>query len=477
MAVAVTLKELRDKLGIETNARNYTDCPFCGGKKKLHFSDEKEMWNCFNCKSSGRALTFYARYQLGMDSLPSDKEERSKLSKQLQEFMGYTDDSAVNRPAPKRPTGPKRPVAKDSQLHAVYTAMASLAIFTLSSEHKKELKKRGLTTRQIERNGYRTFPAKTQIPAHIVDLYNSVDPALKDGFSRKKAEQIQLGLYVAKQLEERGHKLDGIPGFYKFGEHWCLIYCPGILIPTRNISGQIVVWQVRRKFEPKYLTLSCSEYPGAVDDNISRCHFPLSNDPLANEIRVIFTEGPLKADVSKALTNDPCAFVAIPGINNTKDLLRNCKAIRKAGVTELHNALDMDRLTNPNVREGSAKLCTEIQKRGLKVVPMYWGEQYATEQLTIYRWIAKSRRVAVPSSPPRLSVYDKLNLVADALYKAGINPGKQSENSQYWEPSTKGIDDYLFSNIQRKKHTQTARKDLIRSYHETLLRINSDAAL
>ena len=155
---------------------------------------------------------------------------------------------------------------------------------------------------------------------------------------------------------------------------------------------------------------------------------------------------------------------------NTKDLLENCKFFKKAGVTEIHNALDMDRLTNPNVRRGSAELDKALLEKGLKVIPMYWAEKYATEQLMIYQVIARVRGVTVPSYNYRLPVFEKLNIVADALNRAGIDPGKAA---QYWDPDTKGIDDYLFSLRPQKMHQPTERTQMIQDYRQTILRINA----
>lgn len=473
----ISLAELRSKLGIEVNSRGYADCVFCGGKKKLHFKDDEGFWRCPVCRSSGRTLHLYARYQLGMETLPDDKKERAKLSKQLSEFMGYTDpEIRKNRPAPP-PKAPKQPVASDEQLHTVYSALASLAEFRLTAEHKQALKKRGLTGSIIERNGYRTYPTKTRVPAQIVNLYNQVDPALRAGLSSKKAAQIQFGLHVAQELELRGHNLEGIPGFYKFGPHWCLSYHPGIMIPTRNIHGQIVIWQVRKDYgDTKYITLSCADMPGAVTDNVSRCHFPIGNAKLDTPgVKVIFTEGPLKADVALALTKDPCIFAAIPGVSNTKDLLRNCKALTDAGITTMFNALDMDRYTNHNVREPAADLCAAIGKRGIQVIPMCWGEQYAVKTLDAYASIAKLRGVQVPPIDYRATVFEKLDNVSASLHKAGIEYGKDLPKAiRHWEPQTKGIDDYLYSKIQRKEHTQKEKANHLHLYHATLLRINED---
>lgn len=532
----ISLAELRDKLGIDVNAGSNANCPFCGktSRKTLHFDDRTNLWRCASCEASGGVLHLYARYQLGMESLPSDKAERKKIRRDMYEFMGYNNPVIRrNRPKPK-PVPQALEAAPDAQVHAVYSAMASLAEFHLSADHKKALRKRGLPDGIIERNGYRTFPYRTRIPAEIVKLYDSVDPALRKDFSSKKASQIQLGLHVAHQLEERGFDLTGIPGFYKFGSHWCLTYTPGLLIPTRNILGEIVRWQVRKDFgETKYMTLSCGTKPGAVNGEVSRCHFPLGNAKLTNPAaKVIFTEGPLKADIASALNRDPSIFMAVHGVNNTKDLYANCEKLKEAGISTVYNAFDMDRYTNPNVRRSTSAICEQMKAIGFDVIPMCWGNEHAAKLLADYcsilqeksiplpdltehfsqeeqiqtlsnalclagipfqpaalkgapgnillaacRSIVRSRSVPVPVTIYPLSVFDKLNIVADALNRAGIDPGKKKDkdsHDDYWEPTTKGIDDYLFSQIQRKEHTQTERTDYIRSYHETLLRLGNE---
>lgn len=474
----ISLLEYVDKQGIPYNSKGYTDCVFCGAKKKLKLNFAKNLWVCPHCGGGG-VLHFHARYMMGYDQLPSNEEEKSKISESLNEFMGTTDykptNSATRKPAER--IGPKRPVAKDAKLHAVYAAMAGLAIFQLTPEHQKKLKSRGLTSAQIERNGYRTFPYKIRyIPPEIVQRYNAVDAEIRAKVpSEKKARQIQFGMHIAQLLQERGCSLDGVPGFYKFGENWCLLFSPGIMIPTRNVFGQIVIWQIRRDFNPKYITLSCQDNPGAVDDEVSRCHFPISNDKPSPLTKVIFTEGPLKADVAKALSSDPCMFIAIHGVKNYKDLFKNCEMLhQKYGISKFYNALDMDRLTNPNVRDGSQFICDSLAKMGLEVVPMYWGERYASEQLMYYQAIARARNIPIPPHDSRLPVYEKLNLTTLALHKAKIELREINREFQFWEDETKGIDDYLYSQIQKKEHTHRAKTNYIRSYQQTLLRINSE---
>lgn len=462
--VEITMFELLDRLGLEYTTRGYLYvCPFCGHKKSLRANNDKGMWICPKCKpkSSGRVLHFYARYVCGMNEIPSGTTERGKLSKELQEFMGYSTEQIAAKPIPKPKENPNRiPLAPDEKLNSVYSAMADLPVLKLSKDHRKELLARGLTEEAIDANGYRTMPVDFPNPAPYVDLYqqeggDKTRQIIFDGW-RYPVKCIQLGLMIAASLIGKGLDLSGVPGFYKFGESWCFWVNPGIMIPTRNLKGQIVVWQVRRKVtrkkDPKYVTNHCSDLPGAVTDSVSRCHFPAGNAPLDSGAPFIFTEGPLKADVALCLYGKPVIFGAIPGITASADLLNYVADLRKAGVKTAQNGLDMDKLTNPNVRDGSDKLMKEIRMRGVSVQQLYWGEQYARYKLSALRQIAKLRNVAVPDFGE--NVYDHLRSVAAALENAGIYPCKSidtkgNEVSLYWEPATKGIDDYYLDYLRK----------------------------
>ena len=449
----VTLAEILAKLEIPVNARGNADCPFCQRKQKLHFDFRTNLWRCPSCGASGGVLHLYARYQLGMESLPSGKAERKKIALELIKFMGYDHpDIRKSRPAPIK-REPDTPPAFDAYLGKVYEAMANLPCFALSQKHKEALLRRGLSESDIERNGYRTFPYQLPpISKEIETLFNSVTPSLREGITEKKARKIKFGMMVSHELEKAGFSLKGVPGFYQFGGNWCIYFLPGMLIPTRNLSGQIVSWQVRRDFgDAKYITLSCSGLPGAVNTGVSRCHFPLGNAPLNDpNVRVIFTEGPLKADVALALSAGQTAFAAIPGVNNTKDLLRNLSKLRKAGLKTVFNGLDMDRLTNNNVREPSAALTKKIAEMGIQVIPMYWGEGYARLRLMMETTIANAKGVPIPTPEYPVSVFERLDMVSLALHKAGIAPLKTlPKNIRHWEAETKGIDDYLMSLRQK----------------------------
>lgn len=460
MSDIVTMNELLDRFGLEHTRNKVEICPFCGHKRSLSFNNDKGMWICTKCKphSSGRVLHFYARYVLGMDEIPPRGKERNKLLNEMKEFAGYSTNKEVKRMTNPTPVAPKPdinivPVASDTQLHAVYSAMANLPFLSLTKAHRKSLQKRSLTDEAIDFNGYRSMPEDFDDAAPYIALYQQEggEETRRNIFEKKRypAKRIQLGLKIAAALISMGFDLKGIPGFYKFGNSWCFWANPGILIPTRNIKGQIVAWQIRQAVEPKYMTCHNSTLPGAVTASVSRCHFPLRNAPLSPETTVIFTEGPLKSDVALCLFGKPVFFAAIPGIKVTEDLLRHIEDFRTAGIKVMQNGFDMDKLTNPNVIDGSAKLMKEIRMRGMAVQQLYWGEPYATYKLMSLKFIAQLRNVVLPDNLLDLNVFDQLCAVAMALDTANIQVCKFEVGNKsircYWEPETKGIDDYYLS--------------------------------
>lgn len=461
----VSIQELLDLLGLEyTSNHNLRSCPFCGARNKLHFNPDKDIWICPKCKSSGGVLSFYARYKHGLEKLPESSAEKGKLAKELRSFAGVIENDPQGQtqhiPCKNPPKSKFREIrlAPDSHLHAVHTAMLELPYFALSETHKKKLLKRGLTEEAIARNQYRSVPDSLVNPAPYIELYE------KEGGDVTKlaifekwqypTKYIQIGLSIATALLDRGLELKGVPGFYKFGKSWCYWINPGILIPTRNLKGEIVVFQVRRDIsdrnDAKYITSHCSKLPGAVNESVSRCHFPLGNATPGPKVTFMFTEGPLKADVALCLYGKPAIFAAVPGIDTTKDFLSYVQDLKDAGISTMINAFDMDKLTNPNVRSGSQELMHQLRMQGIKVKQFYWGEKYARYKLTSLLQIAKIRHVNIKNLPGA-NVYDLLQSVAVALEQANIFPCQFAINrrgdkvSYYWEPETKGIDDYLLS--------------------------------
>lgn len=448
--------ELLDRLGIELSSNDYIECPFCADpdtRKTLHIKDNGKGWRCNKCGAKGAPMHFYSRYVLGED-FPEAKDKRSEVAKKMREFMGDNTTATQKKvSAPKREARPQILPASDEHLHAVYTAMAGIPALQLTKAHKQELLKRGLSEDVIIRNGYRSIPDNPVIPDLYTKMYEAAGGNARSSsiFKYYSSEQIKLGLMVAHTLTSMNFDLKGVPGFYKFGPYWCLWSLPGILIPTRNHTGQIVVWQIRRKTgNAKYMTLSCQDLPQAVNTSVSRCHHPLSNAPLSQDVPILFTEGPLKADVASHLYGSPVFFLAIPGIQTRNDLLASIARLKEQGYCKVYNCLDMDRLTNPNVRSGSRVLTDEIHKLGVQVEDIFWGSEYAKHKFLALKTIALLRKVPVQYDLSG-SVFTWLDAVSEALNEAGIKPctaSKKKKNGKdihyYWENETKGIDDYLF---------------------------------
>src|SRR5262245_17622546 len=122
------------------------------------------------------------------------------------------------REAAAMPT-PTRNLADPATRHRVYTAL--LAKLSLSTEHRENLQRRGLSAANILATGYRTLPIR----------------------GRAK---------VAREVRAQfGDVVMGVPGFIvKEGDHGsCYLSiagAAGFLIPIRDAEGRIVALKVRR---------------------------------------------------------------------------------------------------------------------------------------------------------------------------------------------------------------------------------------
>lgn len=85
------------------------------------------------------------------------------------------------------------------------------------------------------------------------------------------------------------------------------------------------------------------------------------------------TEGPLKGDAASFLAKD-ALFVCIGGVNALGGLK---DTILDLGVAEVVEAMDMDQMTNPNVRKAVLALRREVQSiKRLKYTKYTWNPAY-----------------------------------------------------------------------------------------------------
>ena len=177
-------------------------CPCCDDKPKgrhLNINLRKDVFRCPRCGFSGGVLDLYAFYA---------KIPREKALEELLDRKGQT-----LYPRQPLPEVEENPLTGVEERHATYTAL--LQNLTLASDHRENLLSRGLSPEEIHRLGYKTTPVL--------------------GFSS-----------LAKRLREKGLYLAGVPGFYKNQGQWTLkIPGRGILIPVRDVQGQIQGLQVR----------------------------------------------------------------------------------------------------------------------------------------------------------------------------------------------------------------------------------------
>ena len=89
--------------------------------------------------------------------------------------------------------------------------------------------------------------------------------------------------------------------------------------------------------------------------------------------RAFLIEGPLKGDVASFLANDEL-FLCIGGVNALHGLT---DTIRALGVREVVEAMDMDQMTNPNVRKAVLTMRKEVQKiPGIRYSKYTWNPAY-----------------------------------------------------------------------------------------------------
>lgn len=306
-------------------------CPFCGdhGKGKYHLSlnTDTDQYRCNLCGATGNSVTLFAKVN-GV----SNKEAYLELSRESKVY-----------PMPSQPASPYTkidPLPLEKR-HEVYTDM--LNFLSLADQHKENLLGRGLSEERIEQNQYRSMP-ETEAGRRM----------------------------LASFLRRCGHELEGIPGFRTYYGEWTLSGPNGFLIPVRNKDGLIQGMKIRlddtSQPDRKYRWLSSRDMPGG-----SRSYSWVHVTGNINSKRAFITEGPLKGDAASFLSND-ALFVCIGGVNAINGLK---ETLMDLGVTHVVEAMDMDQMTNPQVRravQNIRKTVCSIPK--IKYSKYVWNPAY-----------------------------------------------------------------------------------------------------
>ena len=310
-------------------------CPCCDDKPKgrhLNINLRKDVFRCPRCGFSGGVLDLYAFYA---------KIPREKVLEELLDRKGQT-----LYPRQPLPEVEENPLTGVEERHATYTAL--LQSLTLASDHRENLLSRGLSPEEIHRLGYKTTPVL--------------------GFSS-----------LAKRLREKGLYLAGVPGFYKNQSQWTLkIPGRGILIPVRDVQGQIQGLQVRldNVEKRKFRWLSSN---GLEEGCGAKTWVHLAGEPRP---LVLLTEGPMKADVIHFLTGQ--TVLAVAGVNSLSQLKPVLEELQAAGMEQIMTAFDMDYLVNPHVQNGQENLTHLLEECGIAYGTYLWDPQY--KGLDDYIW-------------------------------------------------------------------------------------------
>ena len=307
-------------------------CPFCHdhgpGKYHLSLNTATDQYRCHLCGAHGNSVTLYARL-MGV----TNREAYQALKQEGKVYPMSRREAS--------PSDAERQPLPLEQRHEAYTAM--LDHLTLLDKHRENLLERGLSEERIQANQYRSMP-ETEAGRRL----------------------------LAALLRSCGHELLGLPGFRTYYGDWTITGPKGFLIPVRNKNGLIQGMKIRLddadKPNRKYRWLSSRDLPNGTR---SYSYIHVTGD--TTQKRAFLTEGPLKGDVASYLAHD-ALFVCVGGVNAIRGLK---KTLMGLGVSRVVEAMDMDQMTNPDVRNAVLAMRKEIQAiKGLKYTKYTWNPAY-----------------------------------------------------------------------------------------------------
>lgn len=342
-----SIRDVVDLLNIpvirDTGTQLHCRCPFCDDRKAhLNIKLDKDVFRCNRCGKGGGVLHLYA--EATNISLAAAYEELCRIC--------HSGDAAykprpIDTPRKQVVVTPEADLAPASTRDNTYRNLLSL--LTLGSAHRESLQLRGLPNEAIDELGYRTTPA------------------------------VRLGRLVAELLD-RGCELEGVPGFYrdKVDGSWKLdIRASGIMIPDRNLDGEIEAIQIRldKPRNSKFNNLtSVDQYYGT---SAACCPHYAGN--ICSLDTIYLTEGVMKADIAQWLSNELGSsrqFVGLTGVGNINQYRRMLNELSLMSIKRIVVAFDMDAITNENVRRARERVIQEGADAGFEMTPISWNSAY-----------------------------------------------------------------------------------------------------
>lgn len=318
-------------------------CPVCDRSgtraRHLNINLKRNVFRCPKCgQFEGGVFDLYAYFA----NVPRDKVRQDLEDRLGGKASRYSGKGGQGKKQYKKPQEiPQSPLASVELRDRTYRAL--LSKLTLASDHRNNLRGRGLTDAEIDRLGYRTTPVV--------------------GFQT-----------LAKELADEGYDLFGVPGFYR-GEdgRWTMaLYLRGIMIPCRDRHGRIQSIHIRldkkMKRGGKFLTFSSVDKPdGAGAENW--CHMA---GPVCE--RILLIEGYMKADIVHFFTGQ--TVLAIPGVTSLQHLEKTLKELTELGVRHVMTCFDMDYLKNWHVEAAYGNLIGLLGRLPLTFGTYLWAPDY-----------------------------------------------------------------------------------------------------
>ena len=330
-------------------------CPFHDdrGRPNLTVDPRGQQWRCWVCGVGGDVLDFVAQWN------------QSSLAEALGWLRETYDpqslmDAIPARPEPLPPDTPRAPLPVR---HAVYTAL--LRHCPLSAAHRQALVDRGLSPASTVALGYGSLPAYADRPA------------------------------IVQALLHDGATLSGVPGFAQDTgtSLWELRGPAGLLIPVREVQGQIQGFQVRADAEGtrRYRWLSTPESDRLHGGASSGVPLHLAGRAGLTSNTVWITEGPLKADVAAHFLHQ--AVIGVPGVSLWRSVPQ---WVADWPQRQAVLAFDQDASasTAAQVAEHTHALATRLQTAGWTLYEAHWDAGFkgiddallAGAEIVLERW-------------------------------------------------------------------------------------------
>ena len=478
---SISISDVVDILDLKRDPRSlpgapsyYVKCPFCDdpGDRKYHMniSESKNVYRCVRCSGNDRnlgVLDLYSRVRFG---IPAKQKGAGDVFRALMKELKLDIRNRADFKFKSSACRVIRP-AKDEILNETYSALLSLPYLELSDEHRVNLLKRGMNIMSVVKNGYGTLNTGEWVKKHPYykdalrilsspDIEKNLDKYPKLG--RLSRNTLAAGILISHDLQEKGVSLLHVPGFFRLTEDvWCMKVDNGMMIPTRNIRGEIVGLQIRTDKDYKkglrYITLSSKDFDCGPNTDISRVHFPLGNTPVEETETIALTEGPLKADIAVSLSAKRVFCMAVQGVSNTRELPDIADILKKKGADTVCNMLDMDRFVNVHVQKAADAIGKLFAEKGISFSSCIWDSRTFNGIMQGIRTVCDSHDITVPQM--KRNHEDEW---AESIFRLFSDSGTNLPEEYFritghlfeWPAETKGIDDFL----KKEKETFERRK-------------------